>query len=352
MTPEKLRHYNLCLDNPIYLVGNIDKLPKNSLGIINGNFPWNGHQEGWLVLKSGSDTQLISRIFFGVTRLGDVPKVSGKEALKIDFPIWAMFDNVESYENLISSYGFQLGGRILQKIHHVFYKIAMTELDAFSAYDVKSLIYELDEPEDVQLEHTIGDDKIESFKRAAIAFEQLKLLDTIPEGKPGAQKFEQWCLELVKLLFSDSLYNIALHPNLESTERRDIIATNKPKTDFWKRVLSDLNSRMICFEIKNYSDVRIDEYRQVLSYICEEPYGRVGFIINRQKEIELSSASARTFRTIYRKEGNKMILELTLGFIEVLLSDLCFRPNLDEVDEKIENLLDKYYRQYKYEPNT
>jgi hypothetical protein len=75
-------------------------------------------------------------------------------------------------------------------------------------------------------------------------------LDQIPTGNEGANEFEQWCLDALRIVFASHLTDIKPHPNGNAVQRRDIIGTNGGKSDFWKRVLEDYKTRQVVFDAK------------------------------------------------------------------------------------------------------
>ncbi|WP_420536130.1 P-loop ATPase, Sll1717 family [Enterobacter kobei] len=54
-------------------------------------------------------------------------------------------------------------------------------------------------------------------------------LDQIPTGNEGANEFEQWCLDALRIVFASHLTDIKPHPNGNAVQRRDIIGTNGGK---------------------------------------------------------------------------------------------------------------------------
>jgi hypothetical protein len=96
-------------------------------------------------------------------------------------------------------------------------------------------------------------------------------LDKIPLGDSGAHEFEAWCEQAIKIVFAGALRNVALKPNGDAVQRRDIVATNHGQTSSFKRILEDYESRHIIFEAKNYAaTLGRDEYRQMADRIGRE----------------------------------------------------------------------------------
>ena len=89
-------------------------------------------------------------------------------------------------------------------------------------------------------------------------------LPALPLGQEGCSKFEEWVFRVVKILFSGYLNNFQLKPNNSAIQRRDIVATNMAEIGFWKRILEDYKTRQVIFEIKNYKELELADFRQVL----------------------------------------------------------------------------------------
>ena len=112
-------------------------------------------------------------------------------------------------------------------------------------------------------------------------------LTDVPIGTDGASAFEKWVLRTCQVLFAGNLSNFDLHPNEDSTQRRDVVATNNAESGFWKRVLLDYGSRHIVFEAKNYRELTLNDFRQALSYSGQQ-YGKFTVIVHRSDNEGLS----------------------------------------------------------------
>jgi hypothetical protein len=170
-------------------------------------------------------------------------------------------------------------------------------------------------------------------------------LGQIPEGSAGAEDFELWVENAVRTVFAGHLDNIERKPNGSSTQRRDIVATNLCRTESFKRIYSDYNSRQIIFEVKNFKEIGREEYRQMLSYLHDK-YGSLGFIVTRDEDENLRSGRELDWlREIYTSH-NKLIIRLTAKFFQRLLGKLRSPEKHDAVDKNLNALLDKYERNY------
>lgn len=169
-------------------------------------------------------------------------------------------------------------------------------------------------------------------------------LDAIPEGAEGASRFEDWCERAIKVLFAGGLRNVELKPNGQAVQRRDIVARNHEGTSLWKRIFSDYGTRQVLFEVKNYSELGPDEYRQMLSYLTSE-YGNLGFIVTRADSESLEKGKELDWaREMYRH--SKTIVKLTGKQLTGLLSKLRSPQKHDAADKAINGLLDRYQRMY------
>ena len=105
-------------------------------------------------------------------------------------------------------------------------------------------------------------------------------LTDVPHGPAGALDFESWMLRTCRILFSGQLSNFELHPTTGGVQIRDVVATNIAESGFWKRVIEDYKSRQVVFELKNFENLSIDDFRQSLSYSGRQ-YGRFVIIVHR-----------------------------------------------------------------------
>ena len=169
----------------------------------------------------------------------------------------------------------------------------------------------------------------------------------ISHGKPEANEFEEWCLEAVKTIFAGDLSNCQLHPNKDAAQRRDIVATNTSESGVWKRIVDDYDSRQVIFEIKNYTELKPDDFRQLSSYLVDT-YGKIGFIICRSENKEPSRDRDLVWiRDIYwKQEPKKLLIILShkhlIGFLEKIRNP----QKHDAVDKQLQKILDTYHRQY------
>lgn len=169
-------------------------------------------------------------------------------------------------------------------------------------------------------------------------------LSTIPSGAEGATQFEDWCKRVIEIAFAKELTNIELHPNQAAVQRRDIVATNQGTRGFWKRIRDDYDTRQLIFEVKNYEDIGIEEYRQVNGYLCRE-YGKMGFIICRDRtEGLIRGRDLEAFREFYIQ--GKVIIKITSSTLTGILSKLRSPSKIDVGDIALGRILDTHIRLY------
>lgn len=168
-------------------------------------------------------------------------------------------------------------------------------------------------------------------------------LTSIPFGSEGACLFEDWCKRAIEIAFASHLSNVQLRANGAATQRRDVIATNQG-SGIWGRILQDYRTRQVVFEVKNYEKIRVNEFRQVHSYLGKE-YGSLGFIVCRDSISGLTKgAELDAFREFYAKEC--VIVKLTAKDLVSILSKLRSPEKKNAGDVLVGKLLDTYIRMY------
>lgn len=169
-------------------------------------------------------------------------------------------------------------------------------------------------------------------------------LTSIPNGRDSASDFEDWCKRVIEIAFAKELSNVQLHPNQQAVQRRDVVATNQGISGFWKRIRDDYQTRQVIFEIKNFEDIGIEEYRQMNGYLTRE-YGCMGFIICRDKQQGLvKGRDLDAFREFYIQ--GKVIIKLTASALINILSKLRSPTKIDAGDIALDHLLDTHIRLY------
>lgn len=199
------------------------------------------------------------------------------------------------------------------------------------------------EAEEIYDEYEIAIESQSGEQRKKILGQLMSELNSIPEGPSGAPQFEVWCKKAVEIAFSKHLTNIELRPNVNATQRRDIVATNQG-SGVWRRVVDDYRTRQVIFEVKNYANIGVDEFRQVFGYLGRE-YGDLAFIICRDAEFGLrKGAELDAFREFYNK--GKLIIKFPAQQLVTILSKLRSPEKVDAGELAVERLLDVYVRMY------
>jgi len=170
-------------------------------------------------------------------------------------------------------------------------------------------------------------------------------MDKIPVGIEGASEFEEWCLKAVRICFSGPLRNVELHPNKDAPQRRDVVASNQSEKGAWRRALDDYKARQVIFEVKNKIGIAPDDYRQMYSYLHDD-YGCLGFIITRDKKLELYSGPELEWTREMFNKHKVIIVKLTGAFLYSLLSKLRNIQKVDPCEAAINKILDTYTRLY------
>ena len=202
------------------------------------------------------------------------------------------------------------------------------------------------EAEEIHDDYSIHiDSQTPEIRKAALS-KHITALDKIPVGVEGATEFEEWCLRAIRVLFAGQLSNVELHPNKHAAQRRDIVGTVTDSRGVWKRIHEDYQTRQVVFEVKNEAKLTPDTYRQVISYLTGE-YGRCGFVINRDADMELRrhSTELNNTREMYNSH-NKLIVRITAKFLAGLLSKLRNPQKHDEANNRLQKVLDNHTRLY------
>lgn len=203
----------------------------------------------------------------------------------------------------------------------------------------------LEEAEDIHDEYDIeisSETKNQRNKRIEVLLQEVA---EIEEGVKGAHDFEAWCLKALKIIFAGALCNVELHPNKNSLQQRDVVATNLEDGKFWSRALKDYDTRQVIFEVKNFKDLGARDYRQLNSYLCND-YGTLAFIITRAVNNNLEKGKELNWARELYSEHRKVVIKLSVKFIEKHLKKIRNPQKHDALDKELNALLDTYVRKY------
>ncbi|MBY8190854.1 ATP-binding protein [Vibrio fluvialis] len=200
--------------------------------------------------------------------------------------------------------------------------------------------------EDIYDEYDIEISSITEEQRKTRIGRLIEEIKSIEVGSVGCLDFEDWCFRALKIIFAGSLTNFDIHPNKNGRQQRDITATNMAENSVWRRILDDYNSRQIVFEVKNYSDLSSDEYRQMNTYLVNE-HGKLGFFITRSNDNNLQKGKELDWvQELYFNNDKKIVIKLSEKYITKHLSKLRSPQKHDAANVELNKLLDTYIRQY------
>lgn len=214
------------------------------------------------------------------------------------------------------------------------------------ALNLSEKTLDADSAEDIYDEYDIEISSISEEQRQERIGQIIEEIKNIELGPSGSHSFEEWCLQAIKLLFAGSLSNIELHPNKNGRQQRDIVATNMCDVPVWKRIYDDYKTRHVIFEVKNYTELGQDEYRQMNSYLCNE-YGSLGFIITRAHDNNLEKGKELDWaQELYFNQNKKIVIKLSERYLTKHLSKLRSPQKHDAVNIELNKLIDTYLRSY------
>jgi hypothetical protein len=204
----------------------------------------------------------------------------------------------------------------------------------------------VEDPEDVAVQIN---DEFDSSGKDSLGDLRIKRLGQVVSelpkieiGSAGARQFEEWTLRAVKLLFAGKLANPELHPDPQGVQRRDVVATNVAEHGLWRRIRDDFDSRQLIFEVKNYEELKIEDYRQLLSY-TSGPYGRFGVILHRGSSEGVAEKDRKWLQTMYY-EHDRVILTVPDSFLVRAISKLRNAGRFDYVEDQLSKRLDTFVR--------
>lgn len=169
-------------------------------------------------------------------------------------------------------------------------------------------------------------------------------LPRMPLGMEGSSEFERWSLRAVQILFSGYLSNPELHPNPTGVSRQDVVATNVSDHGFWRRLLEDYNTRQVVFEVKNYEELKQDDYRQVSSYLGQRA-GSFGIIVSRGSSEGLRNRERSWLLDIYLND-HKIVFHVPAALLARCIRKIRNPERFDYADQQLAKRLDTYERRY------
>lgn len=167
--------------------------------------------------------------------------------------------------------------------------------------------------------------------------EQLaKKLKAIIPGKAQAFEFEKACINSLRYIFDSDLHGWHEQNTTEDDlHRRDLICRILPNSEVWRLMLTDIRSRYVIFEFKNYTaPITPHEITTTERYLFPAALRTVAIVISPKG---CSASAEKVIKGAMREQG-KLILPLTVAEIEKLLTskDKGEDPNtylFDRVDD-------------------
>jgi len=161
-------------------------------------------------------------------------------------------------------------------------------------------------------------------------------LRAIRPGREEAYAFEDKCIDALKYLFEGDLFGWhEQHETDDGLHRRDLVCRILPNAEVWRLMLSDLRSRYVIFEFKNYS-APVSQYEIVTTerYLYPSALRRVAIIISPHG---CSPSAVKVTQGAMREHG-KLLISLTVEELASLLKakDQGSDPNtflFERVDE-------------------
>lgn len=213
--------------------------------------------------------------------------------------------------------------------------------------------YSAEEAEEIHDDYEIRVESLSREQRNKKIGQLVSRIRDIEEGWDDSNEFEQWCLDCIRTIFPTELDNIRLNPNKDAPQRRDIVATVAARDGVWRRIYEDYKTRAIIFEIKNFSELKPDNYRQMASYLVDV-YGSIGFIVYRSEKKEPSNDNELSWiREIYWKQdgSKKLIILLSYKHLINFLEKIRNPEKYNAVDKILGRIIDDYHQRYLNEPS-
>lgn len=171
--------------------------------------------------------------------------------------------------------------------------------------------------------------------------ELARSLEAILPGRESAYVFEDKCVEALKYLFDRDLVGWhEQHDTEDGLQRRDLVCRILPRSEVWQLMLTDLRSRYVIFEFKNYSEpISQREIVTTERYLYPLALRKLAIIISPHG---CSPSASRVIQGAMREHG-KLILPLTVSEVATLLlgKDQGSDPNaflFDRVDDFLMSL--------------
>jgi hypothetical protein len=138
------------------------------------------------------------------------------------------------------------------------------------------------------------------------------IIEALREVKPGrvmATAYEDVCIQSLKYIFErDFIGWHEQHETIDGLNRRDLVCRVLPKSEVWEFILTDLQSRYVVFEFKNYSfPITQKEIITTERYLYPTALRRVAIVISQNGCAE----SAKKVIEGAMREHGKLIIPLS-----------------------------------------
>jgi hypothetical protein len=140
------------------------------------------------------------------------------------------------------------------------------------------------------------------------------------------------------------LSNFELKPNPGQIQQRDILATNMATAGFWRRIFDDYASGQIIFEVKNFAELKEENFRQVLSYTGRD-YGRFAAVVTRSPNEGLSATERGWLQEIHYRH-DRLIFILPATLLARCVSKLRTADKYSYTEEQLGKRMDTFVRSY------
>ncbi|MBU2515956.1 MAG: hypothetical protein KKB57_00110 [Proteobacteria bacterium] len=169
-------------------------------------------------------------------------------------------------------------------------------------------------------------------------------LPSLEMGKADAAKYEEWVARAFKILFSGKLNNIELKPNGDAIQRRDIVATIVAHDGFWSRIKQRFRSDQLIVEVKNYPELKREDFRQALSY-TNDIYGNFCVIVCRSSNEGLGKTERGWLQELYH---NRKVVAFVLSdeILSRCMSKMRTKRKHDYTEHLLSKRLDTFLRNY------
>lgn len=238
-------------------------------------------------------------------QLNKLESINKEKIAKTYKPLLVVLDNIDSESKKILEQKYQI--KILD-ISNIIYLIndneeLMNKLKGIIDYSLSGI--EESAPDIAfELKH------IENNKKDAKYY--INKLKSIKPGREECYKYQEFCEELIKDMYSDDLDSWSRQNRTEENSYIfDLIARIKYRkkeeyNDFFNMVENILNSKYLLFEFKNSGkEIEEEDIRQVESYLYEKALRKVAIMLTRKGA---SNKSNNEIRKKLKEQGKTIIV--------------------------------------------